>query len=106
MLPNIRRRQECFRARGLPVIFCAFGSFLENGQDLPQWLKDFDHLGSSLFGHRVNPAVNDPNWQVDERVAPRPGELVLNKNTSGPSTPPSRTRPYTTRGLIRWSCAG
>lgn len=84
VLPNIQRLQECFRARGLPVIFCSFGSFLGEGQDLPQWLKDFDQLGLSLFGHRVNPAVNDSNWQVDERVAPRPGELVLNKNTSGP----------------------
>ena len=84
VLPNIRRLQECFRARNLPVIFCSFGSFLVDGQDLPQWLKDFDYLGASLFGHRVNPAVNDSNWQVDERVAPRPGELVLNKNTSGP----------------------
>jgi nicotinamidase-related amidase len=84
VLPNIRRLQEGFRARGLPVIFCSFGSFLGDGQDLPRWLKDFDHLGASLLGHRVNPAVNDSNWQVDERVAPRPGELVLNKNTSGP----------------------
>ena len=84
VLPNIRRLQECFRARGLPVIFCCFGSFLEDGQDLPEWLKDFDHLGLRLFGHRVNPSENDPNWQVDERVAPRQDELVLNKNTSGP----------------------
>lgn len=84
VLPNIRRLQECFRARELPVIFCCFGSFLGDGQDLPEWLKNFDELGMSLFGHRVNPAVHDSNWQVDARVAPRPGELVLNKNTSGP----------------------
>jgi nicotinamidase-related amidase len=84
VLPNIWRLQECFRARGLPVIFCSFGSFLGDGQDLPQWLKDFDHLGLSLFGQRINPLVNDSNWQIDDRVAPRPGELVLNKNTSGP----------------------
>jgi len=84
VLPNIGRLQECFRARGLPVIFCCFGSFLGDGRDLPQWLKDFDHLGLGLLGRRINPAVNDSDWQVDGRVAPRPGERVLNKNTSGP----------------------
>ena len=84
VLPNIQRLQECFRTRNLPIIFCCFGSFLEDGQDLPEWIKDFDQLGLRLLGQRPNPTVNDPSWQVDDRVAPRPGELVLNKNTSGP----------------------
>jgi ureidoacrylate peracid hydrolase len=84
VLPNIQRLQECFRSLGLPVIFCNFGSYVPDGRDLPGWIKDFDQLGLNLFGRRPNPSVNDPSWQVDDNVAPLPGELVLNKNTSGP----------------------
>ena len=84
VLPNIRRLQECFRTRGLPVIFCCFGSFLKDGRDLPEWLKDFDRLGLEVLGRRPNPSEHDPDWQVDERVAPRPDEVLLNKNSSGP----------------------
>jgi nicotinamidase-related amidase len=80
MLPNIKPLQACFRSHGMPVIFCNFCSYLPEGRDLPEWIKDFDQLGLNLFGRRPNPAMNDPIWQVDARV----GELVLNKNTSGP----------------------
>src|SRR5215467_491697 len=84
VLPNIQLLQQCFRSRNLPVIFCSFGSYLRNGQDLPGWLKDFDQLGLQVLGQRPNPSVNDPSWQVEDTVMPLPGELVLNKNTSGP----------------------
>jgi nicotinamidase-related amidase len=84
VLPNIKRLQECFRSRSLSVIFVSFGSYLPDGRDLPEWIKDFDQLGLKLFGKRPNPLVNDPSWQVEDSVAPLPGELVLNKNTSGP----------------------
>ena len=83
VLPNIQKLQQCFRSHNLPVIFCVFGSYMENGQDLPSWLKDFDQLGLKLLGRRPNPSVNDPSWQVEDAVAPRPGELVLNKTSSG-----------------------
>jgi biuret amidohydrolase len=84
VLPKIKELQQCFRSRHLPVMFCVFGSYLGNGQDLPCWLKDFDNLGLKLLGHRPNPLVNDPSWQVEDAVAPLPGELVLNKTSSGP----------------------
>jgi nicotinamidase-related amidase len=84
VLPNIQRLQQCFRSQKRPVIFCSFGSFMEDGQDLPTWLKDFDQLCLGVLGHRGNPQVNDSSWRVEETVAPQPGELVINKNTSGP----------------------
>jgi len=34
-LPNIQKLQQRFRSHRLPVIFCVFGSYVENGQDLP-----------------------------------------------------------------------
>ena len=84
VLPNIRRLQESFRSPGLPVIFCGAGSYTEDGRDLPQWLSDFNRLSLTLLGRRSIPQVDDPSWQIDESVAPLPGEMVLNKTSSGP----------------------
>ena len=53
VLPNIRRLQQCFRSQNLPVIFCSFGSFLADGQDLPAGLKDFDQLSLGVLGRRA-----------------------------------------------------
>lgn len=84
VLPNIRRLQEYFRSRQLPVIFCGAGCNLPDGRDLPEWIKDFDQLGLRLLGCRVSPPVGDPSWQFEDSVAPLPGEIVLNKTSSGP----------------------
>jgi nicotinamidase-related amidase len=46
-------------------------------------LKDFDQLSINLLGRRTNPVVNGSSWQIDEAVAPLPGEIVLNKTSSG-----------------------
>ena len=84
VLPNIKRLQETFRARRLPVIFCGAGSYTEDGADLPQWLSDFNRLSLMLLGERSIPMVDDPSWQIDDAVAPLPGEMVVNKTSSGP----------------------
>jgi nicotinamidase-related amidase len=84
VLPNIKRLQNHFRSRNLPVIYTATGSCMPEGRDLPQWLKDFDQLGLALLNKRVWPQVSDPSWQIDDAVAPLPGEMVINKTSSGP----------------------
>jgi nicotinamidase-related amidase len=84
VVPNIRRLQEGFRARGLPIIYTATGCQLPDGRDLPRWLADFDRMGLAVVGQRIWPPVNDPSWQIDEAVAPLPGELVVGKTSSGP----------------------
>jgi nicotinamidase-related amidase len=83
VLGKIRELQDCFRSLGLPVIHCIFGSYTQDGQDLPCWLKDFDKLSLQLLGRRSNPVVNSSSWQIDDAVAPLPGEIVLNKTSSG-----------------------
>ena len=84
VLPNIEQLQHYFRSHHLPVVFCGAGSYLLDGQDLPEWLRGFDELGIQLLGCRVTPPVGTPSWQFEDRVAPLPGELVLNKTSSGP----------------------
>jgi len=84
VLPNIQRLQGVFRSRDLPIIYFGSGSYLEDGRDLPEWLRDFNQLSLMLLGQRAIPTVTDPSWQIDERISPLPGELVLNKTSSGP----------------------
>jgi biuret amidohydrolase len=83
VVPKIQELQRCFRSLRLPVIFCVFGSFAQDGQDLPCWLKDFDKLGLQLLGRRPNPVVNGASWQVEDAIAPLPGEIIINKTSSG-----------------------
>lgn len=84
VLPNIQRLLEVFRARRLPVFYTCTGTCTGNGRDLPLWLREFDELGMSVMGKCVWPAPDDPAYTVDSSIAPRPGEAVLHKNSSGP----------------------
>jgi nicotinamidase-related amidase len=83
VLANIRRLQEAFRSHKLPVIFLAAGCHLEDGRDLPEWLSGFDQMGRMMLDKPGVPRVNDESWQIDDEVAPLPGEVVLNKASSG-----------------------
>ena len=83
VLGNIQRLLEAFRSRQLPVIYLGVGRCLDDGRDLPAWMRDFDQLGLEVLGERVHPLVNHPSWQIDDRVTPIPGEIVVNKTSSG-----------------------
>lgn len=83
VIPNIGRLQACFRAQRLPVIYTAIGCCLPDGQDLNRMWKDLDRLSLEVLGQRMFPQVNEPSWQIDDSLAPLPGELVLNKTSSG-----------------------
>ena len=83
VIPNINRLQACFRAQRLPIVYTAIGSCLADGQDLNRMWKDLDRLSLEVLGQRMFPRVNDPSWQIDDNLAPLPGELVLNKTSSG-----------------------
>jgi biuret amidohydrolase len=83
VLPRIEKLLHCFRSLDLPVIFCVFGSHAQDGRDLPSWLKDFDKLGLQLLGRRPNPVVNGDSWQIEDAITPVPGELIINKTSSG-----------------------
>jgi len=83
VLPNIQRLQQTFRSLGLPVVFCVVGACTPDGSDLPCWLKDFDSASLQLLGRRNTPVINDASWQVEDAIAPLPGEIVVNKTSSG-----------------------
>jgi nicotinamidase-related amidase len=84
VVPNIRRLQDAFRERSMPILYTATGTRTGDGRDLPGWLKELDQLGLAVLGERVWPPVGDETWQVDDSVAPQPGEPVFTKCSSGP----------------------
>ena len=84
VLPNIQRLQQAFRAANAPIFYTATGTALGDGRDLPGWLRNFDQLGLMRIGSRVWPHSDDESWAVDDSVAPRSGEPVLLKGSSGP----------------------
>ena len=83
VIPNIKRLLDCFRARRMPVMYTAIGTCLKDGQDLNSMWKALDQLSLDTIGERMFPAVDEPSWQIDDSVAPQPGELVVNKTSSG-----------------------
>lgn len=84
VLPNIGRLQERCRAQGVPVVYNEVCTRAGDGSDLPGWMRDFDRLGLALHGTPVWPAPTDPSRRTDDTIAPLPGEVVLDKPSSGP----------------------
>jgi nicotinamidase-related amidase len=84
VVPNVQRLLAAFRNCGAPVFFTGTGTQVSDGQDLCCWLRDFDALGMQVLGKRVWPRIQDRAWQIDEAVAPQPGEAVVNKTAADP----------------------
>ena len=84
VMPNIRHLLEGFRLAQVPVIYMGAGSYTDDGRDLPEWLRDFNQLSEMVAGRRAIPPVTDESWQIDDRIAPESGEIILNKTSSGP----------------------
>lgn len=93
VVPNIQSLQAACRELRIPVLYTATGTRTGDGGDLPGWLRELDGLGMMVLGARVWPPAGTGDWQVDERIAPRPGEPVFTKTSSGPvaSTPMDQT---------------
>jgi nicotinamidase-related amidase len=83
VLPKIAELEEGFRGLRLPVIFTIVGSETGDRRDLVPWIRDLDELSVALRGEPANPVVNGWSWQVMDQVSPAPGEVVLNKKSSG-----------------------
>ena len=81
VLPNVERLLAWFRARELAVVHTRVGSYLPSGRDLHPRRRE------SNLRHRGEPpfrcAFGDPLHAILAEVAPAPGELVIDKNTSG-----------------------
>ena len=50
VIGNIQRLLSAFRSRQRPVIYLGVGRCLDDGRDLPAWMRDFDQLGLEVLG--------------------------------------------------------
>jgi nicotinamidase-related amidase len=73
VLPNIRRAQDAFRARGLEVIHTRIMSLTKDGRDRSP--------GHKRLGLHAAPGSREA--QFLEQVAPADDEIVVNKTASG-----------------------
>jgi nicotinamidase-related amidase len=73
VLPNVRRLQDAFRARGLEVIHTRIQSLTQDGRDRSP--------GHKRLGLHAAPGSKEA--QFLEQVAPVENEIVINKTASG-----------------------
>lgn len=84
VIPNTQRLLQAFRARGAQVVFTEFGSAFPDGRDMAGWARRGNDLGRETIGSPIYPTFDDDSCRVDDSVAPEPGDLVVQKTTSGP----------------------
>ena len=83
VIPNLRRLLEFFRAQSLRVVYTTVASELPDGQDYPPKFRRYNAIGQKHIGGVVLPARTDPWARIVEPLAPRPGEMIINKTTHG-----------------------
>ena len=84
VVPNIQHLLERFRTLNTQVVYTEFGSLAEDGRDMPAWARHHNDHARSVVGSAVYPPFSDSSCRVDDALAPRAGELVVQKSTSGP----------------------
>ena len=83
VVPNCQRLQAAFRSANAAVMYTAFGSHREDGSDFPGWARKDNALSLRVMGKPMYPHKNDPSWQIDDSLAPKPTELIVAKSSSG-----------------------
>lgn len=83
VIPAARRLLGAFRARGLPVLFTRHGPLLPDGRDLIARRRRRDAEAVPLTGAPTLWSRGTIEHAVIAELEPRPGELVIDKNTSG-----------------------
>ena len=73
MLPNVRRLQDAFRARGLEVIHTRIQSLTQDGRDRSPGHKRLN----------LHAAPGSKEAEFLEEIAPQENEIVINKTASG-----------------------
>lgn len=75
VVPNIQRLLGFFRRHGLRVVYVTVGSELPDYCDLPLHMRGFAMAANNTRGN--------PEHEILDELRPEPGEVVLNKTTTG-----------------------
>jgi nicotinamidase-related amidase len=84
MIPNIVRLVAAFRAAGREVVFTRHGALLPDGRDMVARRRARDRSAVEESGRPAMWPAGSFEHEIVDEVAPRPGELVLDKNSSSP----------------------
>jgi len=84
MIKNIKKLQAAFRSAGRKVFFTRHGSQSSDGSDLIVRRRGREQAALQATDDKAGhmPMKGQKGYEVVSEVAPRPGELVLDKNTS------------------------
>ena len=84
MIANIQKLQGAFRKSGQPVLYTRHGAQTPGGADLVTRRRGREVFAKAATdqqsGHLAT--KGERAYEIDARVAPQPGEMVLDKNTS------------------------
>ncbi len=78
VVPGIQRLLAAFRRAGSRIVYLTVGSELPDYADLPPHMRGFARAVGNTRGNREH--------EILDELAPEPGELVLNKTTTGAFT--------------------
>ena len=81
VLPSVAKLLALSRRCNLPTIYTRMGLQLPSGRDLAPWSWQQAQARSS--GTNLFPS-DSPAYQITDEIAPRPHDLVLDKNTASP----------------------
>lgn len=84
MVANIQRLQAAFREQNRRVFFTRHGAQLSDGSDLVARRRGREAAALAATGEASGHMAvkGDAAYEIDRRVAPRLGEMILDKNTS------------------------
>ena len=101
VIPTIALLIKRARAAGALVVFTEFGSREADGSDLPVWARRHNEVVGAIAGSRVYPPLSEPESRVVGELEPLEGDLVVQKNTSGPLAGTDLAEKLRERGVAR-----
>lgn len=101
VVPNVASLVAAFREAALPIAFTGAGTRSGDGSDLAGWLREFDQVAILAIGGRVWPGIDEADWQMDDAVGKRPGDIVVRKTTADPFISTDLADQLRARGVSR-----
>lgn len=83
VVPGIQRLLEAFRAAKLRVVYLCLGSETEDLSDMPPTARARSRARELATGYPTLYPRSSLEWQILPELAPRPGEMVVNKTSLG-----------------------
>jgi nicotinamidase-related amidase len=79
VLPNLAKILAAARTSGVSVIYVRLCGTRDDRSDLHRNFQEFDQRALSDAGLHVYPLASEPMADVDRRIAPHPGDFVIDK---------------------------